>query len=230
MKKNVAASFAKQSAYGEISGIAIAGQPQPVASEFAFQKEAQMRQLAIDIEYSFINGSYVASSVAGTSMATRGLLEAITTNVVAAGGAEIDTDFIKQLVLLLYANAELTTPVILASAEQYLKLNDLYGFPPMDRNIGGVNISTIAIPLVGLVPIVAVPSMPSDTMAVADVSKITPVYCPIGPDIPGVSGQVIAFVMEAQVAAQVSGFWYTQVGLGYGNEKFHGKITGLATD
>jgi hypothetical protein len=230
MKKDVAVSFAKQSAYGEISGLSIAGQPQPVTSELAFQKQAQLLQLALDIEYSFIRGTYTASSGAATDMKTRGLLEAISTNVVLAAGAEIDTDLIKQLVKLMYTNSELTQPVILASVEQYFRLNELYGFPPMDRNIGGVNISMIAIPLVGIVPIIAVPVMPSDTLAIADISKIVPVFCAIGPDIPQASGQIIAWVDIALTAAKVGGFWYTQIGLGYGHEKFHGKITGLADD
>ena len=70
--------------------------------------------------------------------------------------------------------------------------------------------------------IVWAPQMPTGTVLIADMSTVFPMYCPF-------NGQMISWTDTAITAAQKGGFWYTQVGLDYGPEEYHGKITGLTT-
>ena len=56
-QETVEVSHAKQSTTGEFGGIQVLGD-QPVQDEFEFQKQAQLRQIAIDLEYSMLQGTY----------------------------------------------------------------------------------------------------------------------------------------------------------------------------
>jgi hypothetical protein len=229
MKKDVAVSIPKQSTAGEFSGVTIAGEPQPVQDEFEFQKNTQMRQLAIDIEYSFIQGTYVATTKApAVNQKTRGIIEATSTNAVAAGGAGLSKDIIDQLLRTMWASgAIMTDPIIMVNAFQKQQFSDIYGIAPSSRTVGGLNIGTIETDF-GPVDIALNPQMPTDTVEVVELSVCYPVFCPV-PAMAGIPAGLMVFVNTAITAAQVGGFWYTQIGLDYGEEKFHGKITGLAT-
>jgi hypothetical protein len=221
MKRQVGVSFAKQSTTGEFSGVQVIGE-QPVQDELAFQKEAQLAQLAIDIEYSFLQGTYVASNDASTAQSTRGIIEAIVTNSVAAGTTDLSKTHIDNLLRTMVGNgAPLNQPVLFCNGFQKQMISDIYALAPMDRNYGGVNIKTIETDF-AVVGVVYAPQMPTNTVLIADLAYCSPVYCPY-------DGQLITFQEVAVTAAQKGGFFYTQVGLDYANEKFHGIISGLTT-
>ena len=89
MQYGVNVSYTKQAATGNLSGESIIGN-QPVQDELAFQLDMAMKRAARDIEFSFLQGTYVADTDLATARKTRGMLEAISTNEVAAAAAALD--------------------------------------------------------------------------------------------------------------------------------------------
>ena len=77
----VQVSYTKQAAIGQLGGAKIAGD-NPVKDELAFQVNAQLKSMARDVEYSFIRGTYAKPSDNASPRKTKGILEAITTNVI----------------------------------------------------------------------------------------------------------------------------------------------------
>lgn len=77
----VEVSYTKLAAVGNHGGLAIAGS-NPVTNEMDWQVEQALKQVKRDVEYSFLRGTYAKPADNVTPRKTRGLLEAITTNVV----------------------------------------------------------------------------------------------------------------------------------------------------
>jgi hypothetical protein len=99
-QETVGISYTKQAAIGRKSGLNNEA-VNPVRSELDWQVEQMLKQMARDIEYSFINGTYQLPSDNTTARKTRGLLAAIATNVTDAqpaatqsGAATATTDLI----------------------------------------------------------------------------------------------------------------------------------------
>ena len=226
MQYGVEVSYTKQAAVGNLSGESIIGN-QPVQDELAFQLDMTMKTAARDIEHSFIQGTYVADTNITTARKTRGMLEAVTTNEVAGAAAALDQakveDALKQMA---DSGAPFEMPVIFANAFQKQKLSAIYSsalaLAPRDRNIGGVNITTIETDF-GQVGIVFERHIPADDVLIADLAILKPVCL----DIPG-KGH---FFVEplAQTGAAYKYQVYGEIGLEYGPEQFHAKITNLAT-
>ncbi len=220
MKKDAQVSFAKQSATGEFAGIQVLGE-QEVTDELSFQKQAQLYQLALDINFSFHQGAFTDVNLANTNQKTRGMFEAIATNAIAAGGAALSKALIDQLLrTMAAAGCAFNNPVAFVNAYQKQQLSDIYGYAPMDRNVGGVNIKQIETDFC-MLGIVYDPNVPTTSLGIYDLAYCRPVFLPY-------EGKVLAWYDEAQQGAKKGGFWYTQLGLDYGAEEFHGKLTGLA--
>ena len=82
----VGISYAKMANMGTLSGVNVAGQQANPQNELDFQVAAKMQKIARDIEYTFINGVYQKAGNDSTANKTRGMLPAITTNVIDMGG------------------------------------------------------------------------------------------------------------------------------------------------
>jgi uncharacterized protein affecting Mg2+/Co2+ transport len=221
-KENVAVSYLKQSATGQISGLGIIGN-QPVASELDFQIMAHLDQMAVDIEYSFVQGTYQLAANAGTAAKTRGILEACVSNSVNAGGADLTKSLIDSLLIEMQTNGARFggNMVIFASGSQVVKISEAYGKAPDSRNVGGINITMLQTNF-GDIGIVNMRQMPSNTILVADIDAIAPAYLPV-------PGKGFLFYEDKQLAGSgMGGELYAQVGLDYGAEEFHGVITNLA--
>ena len=226
MQYGVNVSYTKQAATGNLSGESIIGN-QPVQDELAFQLDMAMKRAARDIEFSFLQGTYVADTDLATARKTRGMLEAISTNEVAAAAAALDQAKVDAaLKLMADSGAPFETPVIMANAFQKQKLSSIYGsalsLAPRDRNVGGVNIQTIETDF-GEVGIVYDRHLPADDVIIVDLAFCKPVFL----DIPG-KGH---FFVEplAQSGAAYKFQVYGEIGLEYGPEQFHAKITNLST-
>lgn len=221
-QETVRVSYAKQSAIGEISGLSIEGD-NPVRDELTFQKAAAMKQVAKNADYTFLNGAYQAASDADTAAKSRGIITATTTNAVAAGTASLAKAHIQTLVRTMAANgSQFSNMVIFCNAFQKQALSELYAYAPEDRNVGGVNIKQIETDFT-MLGIVWAPNVPTDTILVADLSVVSPVFHPVP------SKGFFFYEDLAKVGAAEAGQLYMQAGLDYGPEEFHGKITGLAT-
>lgn len=222
--KSVTVSYAKQSQVGALSGINIEG-TNVVRDEKTFQINANLKQIAKDVEYTFINGVYQAAADADTAAKTRGILSAISTNVVAAGNAALTVTHIKTLVrTMANAGCPFTNPVLFASAAKMQAISDLYqednAFTSDSRTVGGVAVKSILTNFCEL-GIVWCPVMPDDVVMIADMSYISPVFLPV-------PGKGFLFYEElSKTGASEKGQLYGQIGLDHGVEMFHGKITGL---
>ena len=227
MKKDVSVSTAKQSAFGEFSGIQVIGN-QPVTNELDWQRSVQLQQLAVDIEYSFLQGTYVATDLnPATNQTTRGMIEACASNIVAAGSVDLSKDLMDELLRTMAGNgAVFTNPVIFVNAFQKQQISNIYGYAPEDRFIGGLNIQQIETDF-ARIGVVYAPYMPTSTLLVADVAYIRPAFLPIND--PTYQGNLVGWCDTAVVAAQRGGFYYTQIGLDHGPEEYSGIITGLTT-
>jgi len=226
-QRQISVSYAKQSVTGQITadgttGLAQLG-VQPVQNELDFQIATHMRQIAIDAEYTFLNGAYVQATAANVAARTRGIITACTTNTVAAGAAALTKALIDQLLRTMAANgAEFRNAVIFVNAFQKQQISSIYGYAPQDRNVGGFNIKQIETDF-AILGIVYAPRVPAATLLIADLAVVKPVFLPV-------PGKGVLFYEElSKTGASESGQIYGQMGLDYGPEEYHGTITGLAT-
>lgn len=220
-QKYVEVSYLKQAAYGELSGLSAVGD-QPVTDELAFQKAAALKQIALDAELAFLTGTYAAATNSSTAAQTKGIITGITTNAVAAAGADLSKALIDELLRTMAANgAQFENSVIFVNAFQKQKLSDIYGYAPEDRNVGGVNVKQIETDFATL-GIVYDPQMPTDTLLVADMNFVYPVFLPH-------KGRTLFYEDLAKTAGSEKGQFVGFMGIDFGAEEFHGKITGLAT-
>src|SRR5664279_5673616 len=90
----VAVSYTKQAAIRQYSSATSApfitadddGQENPVTDEMSFQLEQAIKGIALDVNYTFWNGQFQNPTTNATPRRTRGVLQAITTNVVDKSG------------------------------------------------------------------------------------------------------------------------------------------------
>ena len=82
-QEKVSVSYSKQGATGMLSGTNVAGSANSVANELDWQTEQMLIQMVRDVEYSFMLGTYNKPTDNTTKRQTRGLLTAISTNLVA---------------------------------------------------------------------------------------------------------------------------------------------------
>ncbi|MEW2276720.1 DUF5309 family protein [Streptomyces cyaneofuscatus] len=102
-QEKVSVSYTKQAAVGQMATPQSApfngvNGSNAVTNELDWQTTQALKSIALDVNYSFINGSYVNPTTNATARQTRGLLQAITTNRIAKGtsvtGATSATDTI----------------------------------------------------------------------------------------------------------------------------------------
>ena len=85
-----------------------------------------MRQLAIDVDYSFLNGTYQQATAANVAARTRGIITACTTNTVDAAGATLSKDLIDELLREMADNgASFINAVIFCNALQKQRLSNI---------------------------------------------------------------------------------------------------------
>lgn len=196
---------------------------QPVQNERAFQARIKMEKVARDVEYSFLQGAYQKPADNTTGRKTRGIGAAMTTNAVAAAGAALTTTHVNTLLRTMWTNnAPFRMVVVFCNAFQKQAISALYGYAPQSRNVGGLNINVIETDF-ALLGIVLDRHMPTGEIYFVEVSVCAPHIL----EIPG-----YGFLFMEQLAKTGSAEKYQiygEIGLGYGPESWHGKITGLAT-
>jgi len=221
-------SYAKQSVMGAVKADATTGlvdisQTQPVTNEKDFQITAHLRQMAVNVDYTFLNGVYQKATSATVAAKTRGIITACVTNSVDASGGTLSRDLVNQLLRTMATNgAQFVNPVIFVNAFQKQKLSEIYGYAPQDRNVGGFNINQIETDF-AVLGVVWAPHVPASTLLIADLSVCSPVFLPV-PD-----KGVLFYEELSKTGASEKGQIYGQIGLDYGPEEYHGKIINLAT-
>lgn len=230
VQKGTEVSYTKQAAVGSLgtpasrsaAGASILG-TQPVQDELTRQLMLKTREAARDVEYSFIQGTYQRPTTNATARQTRGILAAITTNAVAAGATDLSVVHFNNLVKTMADNgAVFINPVVFVNSLNKQRMTQLFTYAPDSRNVGGVNLQMLETDFAEF-GVVYNRHVPADTLLIADVAFCAPRFM----EIPG-KGHFFAEPL-AQTGAAWKWQLYGEIGLQYGVEIYHGKITGLTT-
>lgn len=230
-------SYTRQAATGQFAStgsavptsVGVTG-TNPVGDELTWQSQRAVEQIARDIEQTFISGTYAQPADNATPRRTRGLLQAIATNVITnTNPAALTEAMILDLLQMVWTNGGITvseTATLICGAVQKRKLTKIFitdkGYEERTRNVAGVNLHTIETDF-GLLNIMLNRYMPADQIAVSSLDELAPVFL----RVPG-RGFLFAEPL-AKTGASDRFQIYGEVGLRYGNERSHGKITNLTT-
>lgn len=225
--ESVGISYAKQSNMGTLSGINIASQQANPMNELDFQVAAKMQKVNRDIEFTFVQGEYNKATTDATVNKTRGLTEAIESNVIAMASKPLGLWNIADGVKKVYeANAPQDGLVLWCDATTMFQINadavqNGLTVIPAAREINGIKLSSVVTPL-GVVYLYLGEFLPKGTALLLNLDVISPVYQPV----PGKGN----FFLE-QLAKTGAGEQYQlfgQIGLDHGPEWYHAKFTGIA--
>lgn len=225
--RSVAASYRKSSNVDALTGLHLAGQANNVSNPLAFALANRTAEIRNDIEFTILNGTYNLATTSAQADKTRGLNAAITTNVTAAGGAELGPDMIIEVARDIVARSPygLDGIVGILNAEQIVQLNKIV--TNEGQRIGATAAGSALYSY--LTPFGVVNFMqgghryqPNGTATFARLGSCRNVLQPV----PGKGN----FFYEplAKTGASESGQIFGQWGFDHGHEWLHAKITGLA--
>ena len=194
------------------------------ADELNWQINQSMKQIARDVEKSFLVGTLQDPSNNTTPRKTRGILDAIQTNVsVVKGGLT------ENAVLDLFQSAwenggiqESETRTVIVNATMKRMLTKLFikdkGFVESSRSVGGVSLSTFETDF-GRANIMLDRYLPADTLLVVSLGEIAPRFL----EIPGKGHFFVEPLAKTGASDKVQ--LYGEIGLEWGNEAHHAKLT-----
>lgn len=225
----LAISYAKQSNMATLSGANIAGQVANPIDELDFQTSQKMDKIKRSIEKAFIQGTYNKATADDEVNKTRGMLAAITSNVIAASGAALDLWLVDDAVKAIKeSGGDITNLVILVNATNLLQLHGNaveLGMKVGDAYMStyGIQVRDILLPIGTTVRVGLGEFLPDGTALVYNPAVCAPVEQPT----PGKGN----FFREelAKVGAGTTYQIFGQIGLDHGPEWYHAKITGLST-
>lgn len=226
-QESVGISYGKMSNMGTLNGLNVAGQQANPISEEDFQVAAKMAKIGQDIEYTFINGVYQKSTGDTVANKSRGLLEAITSNVISAGGKSLSFLLVcEALKSIKESNGDITNIVLGLDSTSRLQLNAdavANGLTIVEsgRDINGIMVDKVLTPL-GTVYLKDLKYLPAGTTVFFDPF----IMAPVEQMVPGKGN---FFIEElAKVGAGTKKQIFGQIGLDHGPEWYSAKITGLS--
>lgn len=224
-QESVAISYGKMSSMGQLSGVNIAGQSANPQNELDFQVGIKMKKIAKDIEYTFLNGVYQDGLYDDVAYKTKGIVNAIESITANAGGEGLTYWDVAVLLKDLSAEAPVDGVVLMARGENIMQLNadamaNKMTVIPASRNINGINIDTLVTPF-GTIGLLVNNFLPTGTAVIVNPSVCSPVYMPV----PG-KGNFFLESLAREGAADKFQI-YGQLGLDFGAEFYHAKITNL---
>lgn len=228
-QESVGISYAKMSNMGTLSGLNVTGQKANPADELAFQVDAKMKKIARDIEYTYLNGVYAKADSDTKANKTRGILPAITSNIVDAAGKPLTVWMLADALKVIYeSNAPANGLVVWLDAISMFQLNadaQMNGntIVPASREVNGISLSKVLTPL-GEVNLYLGEFLPAGTAGIFNFDVIYPVE----QMTPGKGN----FYLDAlgKTGAGEKYYIFGQTGLDHGPEWYHGKITGISTE
>jgi len=220
-------TYLKQSNSGKLSGLNSANATANPPDEKAWQIQQRLIKIARDVEYSFLVGAYQKSTAVSVANKTRGMLEVASGDSgINAGNAKLSKELLKALYLQMANNgAMFGNMVLFCNAELKQRITDLYetqiGYnQPASRNIAGMSITNIETDFFNM-GVVWNRFMPVDTILVADVAHIAPVF-------QAVPNKGVLFEEPlAKIGASDRIQIYGQIGLAHGPSFLHGSITNI---
>lgn len=227
-QQSVGISYGKQSNMGTLSGINIAGQQANPISEEDFQIAAKMAKIGQDIEYTFLNGVFQKSTSDAVANKSRGLLTAISSNVLDANGKMLTFMLLCEAMKSVHeSNGDITNMVLGLDSTSRLQLNadavaNGLTIAESGRDFNGIAVDKVLTPL-GTVYLKELKYLPSGTVALFDPF----IMAPVEQMVPGKGN----FFLEelAKVGAGTKKQIFGQIGLDHGPEWYSAKITGLST-
>lgn len=216
--------------------LSLSGATNNVPNEFDFQVKNQLIGIKNDIEYTILNGVYQEPKNSTTAAKTRGLIAGITSNTVAAGGAELDLGMVRTVAQKLSEASPygVTGTIAICNPADFRAVGNLIirtggaGFP--QHNMAGVTAqapqhtvgTTVLMTEWGPVRFMAHRHCPQGTIVFANMgvckNRVTPT-----------PGKGNFFYEElAKTGAGTKGQLFGMWGLDYGPEWYHAKITGLS--
>lgn len=227
----VAVSYTKQGATRQVSPgnarMVNIGSTSIPSDELAYQIDAQLKQIARDVEKTFITGQFQNPTDNTTPRKTRGLIQAIATNVATTThtAANLDESDILDLMQKVWDNGgirESETRTIIVNSTLKRALTRAFikdaKYEESTRDIGGVNLKTIETDF-GSCNIMLNRYAPKDKIIVASLEHLSPVFM----EIPG-KGHFFAEPL-AKTGASDRVQIYGEIGLKYGNEMAHGVLS-----
>lgn len=228
--ESVAISYAKQSNMATLSGINVAGQVANPQDELSFQVARKMEKVKRSIEKTFIQGVYNKATKDTEVNKTRGMVEAITTNVIAAKGGTLDLWLINDTVeKIANAGGEINNLVVLVNSVNLLQLHGNaveLGMPVGEAYYTGygIQVRDLLLPVGTTIELALGEFIPEGTALIVNPNVIGPVEQPT-------PGKGNFFLEElAKTGAGTKYQIFGQIGLDHGPEWYHGKITGLSTE
>lgn len=222
-------TYAKQSNSGRLSGLNSANQTANPNDEKAFQIQQKLIKIARDVEHSFLNGTYQKTEDGSTANKTRGMLELCTSDAgtsIDASSAALNKGLLDQLFREMADNGAAFGNMVLF-CNSYIKqaITNLYADffkaqMQMTQNVAGMNIVQIESDFCK-VGICFDPFIKKDSILVADISHIAPVFQPV----PG-KGNFFEEPLAKEGASDKIQI-YGQIGLAHAPAFLHGAITGL---
>lgn len=228
-QETISLTYMKMSNSGRMSGLNTAGQRANPNDERAWQIRQKLIKIARDIEFSFLQGTYQKATNASVSNKTRGMIElcgSATGTSIDGAGAALDKTILNQLYREMASNgAQFTNMVLLCNVFQKQAISELYmnqfnGQTPATRSVGGYNIQQIETDFFQM-GVVWDPFMPADTILIADIAHIAPVFQPVP-----TKGNFFEELLGKGGATDDTQI-YGQIGLAHAPAFLHGSITGL---
>lgn len=227
-------SYAKQSNTGTLAGVNIADQSNNVPNEFDFQMAVKTKEARRDLESVLLIGEYKKAKTDAEANQTRGLMNAITTNVISAPDGELTFDVLNKLLRKMYASgADMSSLTIICSAIVKAQITNNWAklpgfFLPQSRTVGGLAIDQIVTDF-GTIGVMVHDAFVSEEGSAGDHNALVVnlnVLEIVEMPVPGKGN----FFWEplAKVGAGDKGQLYGTAGLDYGPEWYHGQITGLS--
>jgi hypothetical protein len=228
-------SYTKQAAIGQIAangsshpyGEAGTG-TNPVTNEVDWQVRQHLVQIARDVEKSFITGTFQEPANNSTARKTRGLIDAIDTNLVNAGDTPLTKTDVLDAMQEAYDNGGLmedeTRTIVVGSTqkraltEQFINATDGYRFET--RNIAGVNVQSIETDF-GRLNVMLNRHVPSDVALILSLEDLAPCFL----EVPDKGHFFVEPIAKTGAADKFQ--IYGEIGLKYGNEKKHACIYNL---
>lgn len=226
--ETIAISDAKKSNMGTLSGVNIEGQYANPQAELDFQIARKMSKIRKSLEKTFINGEYNEATTDATVNKTRGLVQAVTTNVKAMAGAKLDIWAVEDLLhTIAMAGGDISNMTLFCDYATRMQLVGSaveLGVPvgePFETEYG-IRVESLVLQS-GRIYIMTGYELPAGTALVLNMPAIHPVAQPVP-----AKGN---FYLEelGKVGAGEKYQIFGQMGLDYGMEFLHGKFTGLAT-